>query len=122
MRQCRLDMQVATLAGEKESFRRQLVDLRNTVEAQEARMEGREKEAKSGVLTRLAERRSLRKKRSDKVKGERETAGAVQYKELGSPLETEARGLVNSFAQLNQKVCQITNHWSVGGREGRLAG
>merc|ERR1712130_303312 len=71
----------------------QINDLKNTVEYQEAKMESKSA-PKEPFLSRFAERRSLRKKRHEKGRD----------KDVQSPLESDAKGLMSSFAKLNLKA------------------
>merc|ERR1712130_296478 len=71
----------------------QINDLKNTVEYQEAKMESKSA-PKEPFLSRFAERRSLRKKRHEKGR----------EKDVQSPLESDAKGLMSSFAKLNLKA------------------
>merc|ERR1719474_552803 len=60
-------IRTANLTVERDSYRRQISDLRNTVEYQEAKMEEKAPKAtKEPFLSRFAERRSLRKKSREK--------------------------------------------------------
>ena len=94
--------QINNLIMERDSFKRQISDLKSTVEYQEAKMESKAA-TKEPFLSRFAERRSLRKKKSDKGKADR--SDMVQ-----SPsLESDAQGIISSFAKLNKKVKLIAN-------------
>ena len=86
--------QVASLVLERDTYKRQISDLKSTVEYQEAKMESKAA-TKEPFLSRFAERRSLRKKKGDKKEGKERVA---------SPLECEAQGIISSFAKLNMKV------------------
>ena len=87
---------------ERDSYKRQISDLKSTVEYQEAKMESKAA-TKEPFLSRFAERRSLRKKKSDK--GKQDRSDMVQ-----SPsLESDAQGIISSFAKLNKKVKLIAN-------------
>ena len=100
----------ANLAVERDSYRRQISDLRNTVEYQEAKMEEKApKTAKEPFLSRFAERRSLRKKSREKSREPSSSQSSSQIaghqpqgvsKLTSSPVEESARGLLNSLAQL----------------------
>jgi len=87
--------QINVLSAERDNFKRQVSDLKNTVEYQEAKMESKAA-PKEPFLTRFAERRSLRKKRHDKGR----------EKDVQSPLESDAKGLMSSFAKLNIKAAR----------------
>ena len=89
--------QVASLVLERDTYKRQISDLKSTVEYQEAKMESKAA-TKEPFLSRFAERRSLRKKKGDKKEGKERVA---------SPLECEAQGIISSFAKLNMKVCTV---------------
>ena len=86
--------QVASLVLERDTYKRQISDLKSTVEYQEAKMESKAA-TKEPFLSRFAERRSLRKKKGDKKEAKERVA---------SPLECEAQGIISSFTKLNMKV------------------
>merc|ERR1719229_1658071 len=86
--------QVASLVLERDTYKRQISDLKSTVEYQEAKMESKAA-TKEPFLSRFAERRSLRKKKGDKKEAKERVA---------SPPECEAQGIISSFAKLNMKA------------------
>ena len=98
------------MAVERDAYRRQISDLRNTVEYQEAKMEEKApKAAKEPFLSRFAERRSLRKKSREKSREPSSSQSSSQIaghqaeggsKLASSPVEESARGLLNSLALL----------------------
>merc|ERR1712106_802365 len=87
--------QINNLSAERDNFKRQISDLKNTVEYQAAKMEAKAA-PKEPFLSRFAERRSLRKKRHEKGR----------EKDVQSPLESDAKGLMSSFAKLNIKAAR----------------
>ena len=102
-------IRTANLTVERDSYRRQISDLRNTVEYQEAKMEEKApKAAKEPFLSRFAERRSLRKKSREKSREPSSSQSSSQIaggglpqngsKLTSSPVEESARGLLNSLA------------------------
>ena len=94
--------QINNLVVERDTFKRQISDLKSTVEYQEAKMESKAA-TKEPFLSRFAERRSLRKKKSvDKSKERGEMVQSPQ-------LESDAQGIISSFAKLNKKVINTTN-------------
>ena len=103
-------LRTANLAVERDAYRRQISDLRNTVEYQEAKMEEKApKAAKEPFLSRFAERRSLRKKSREKSREPSSSQSSSQIaghpaqggnKLASSPVEESARGLLNSLALL----------------------
>ena len=98
----------ANLTVERDAYRRQISDLRNTVEYQEAKMEEKApKAAKEPFLSRFADRRSLRKKSREKSREPSSSQSSSQIaghqggsKLASSPVEESARGLLNSLALL----------------------
>ena len=88
--------QMIDLTFERDSFKRQINDLRNTVEYQEAKMESGGKECK--INSRAPERRSLRRKRTDK---------SSKGQTLQSPLDSEAMHLISQYAKANAEVISI---------------
>ena len=88
--------QINNLIVERDTYKRQISDLKSTVEYQEAKMESKAA-TKEPFLSRFAERRSLRKKKADKSKEPKE-------RDVQSPLESDAQGIISSFAKLNMKV------------------
>ena len=89
--------QINNLIVERDTYKRQISDLKSTVEYQEAKMESKAA-TKEPFLSRFAERRSLRKKKSDKSKE------SNKERDVQSPLESDAQGIISSFAKLNMKV------------------
>ena len=102
----------ANLVVERDSYRRQISDLRNTVEYQEAKMEEKApKTAKEPFLSRFAERRSLRKKSREKSREPSSSQSSSQpaqgvSKVASSPVEESARGLLNSLALITTSQVQ----------------
>jgi len=87
---------INNLVVERDTFKRQISDLKSTVEYQEAKMESKAA-TKEPFLSRFAERRSLRKKKS--VDKSKERGVMVQSPQL----ESDAQGIISSFAKLNKK-------------------
>ena len=83
--------QISNLIVERDTYKRQISDLKSTVEYQEAKMESKAA-TKEPFLSRFAERRSLRKKK-DKSKDAKE-------RDIASPLESDAQGIIASFSKL----------------------
>merc|ERR1719270_3221467 len=89
--------QINNLIVERDTYKRQISDLKSTVEYQEAKMESKAA-TKEPFLSRFAERRSLRSLRSDKSKE------SNKERDVQSPLESDAQGIISSFAKLNMKA------------------